>query len=376
MREDERLSQLIGEIYDAALEPALWEEVLEKVARFAPGAAAGLLAKDSVSKIGNVYYHFGVDHHYIQLYRETYWRFDPLAPLLFFDVGDVTSRMDYLGDAEFLQSRFHKEWTQPQGFIDSANVVLEKSATSCVLLSVIRSEAQGIVDDSMRRRVRLIVPHVRRAVLTGRAIDLRTVKAAALADAFDGLTAGMLLVDAEARIVPANAAAHAVIATGDLLLAAGGRLRGRDPQTDQALREICSAAAEGDAAVGSKGIAVPLIARNGERHVAHVLPLTAGARRRGGAGYSAVAALFVHKAALDAPSPPEIIAKAYKLTPAELRVLLAVVEVGGVPETAEALGIAETTVRFHLRQLFEKTGTHRQADLVKLVAGFANPVVG
>ena len=61
-----------------------------------------------------------------------------------------------------------------------------------------------------------------------------------------------------------------------------------------------------------------------------------------------MAALFVHTAALDTPSPPEAIAKAYKLTPMELRVLLAIVEVGGVPEVAEALGIAETTVRTHL----------------------------
>jgi hypothetical protein len=51
-----------------------------------------------------------------------------------------------------------------------------------------------------------------------------------------------------------------------------------------------------------------------------------------------VAALFVHKAALETPSPPEAIAKAYKLTPTELRVLLAIVEVGGVPEVAEIHG--------------------------------------
>jgi DNA-binding CsgD family transcriptional regulator len=50
------------------------------------------------------------------------------------------------------------------------------------------------------------------------------------------------------------------------------------------------------------------------------------------------------------------------------------VKVGGVPEVAEALGVAENTVKFHLRHLFEKTGTGRQADLVKLVAGFANPL--
>jgi len=80
--------------------------------------------------------------------------------------------------------------------------------------------------------------------------------------------------------------------------------------------------------------------------------------------------LFVHKAALKTSSPPEAIAKAYDLTPSELRVLLAIVEVGGVPELAEALGIGETTVKTHLGRLYEKTGARGQAELVKLVAGF------
>jgi len=107
-----------------------------------------------------------------------------------------------------------------------------------------------------------------------------------------------------------------------------------------------------------------------------VLPLTSGVRRRAGTSYAAVAALFVHKAALDAPAPTEAIAKLYNLTPSELRVLLAIVQVGGVPETAEALGVGEATVKTHLHRLFGKTGAARQADLVKLVAGFSSPVVG
>jgi DNA-binding CsgD family transcriptional regulator len=85
--------------------------------------------------------------------------------------------------------------------------------------------------------------------------------------------------------------------------------------------------------------------------------------------------VFVRKAAPDALLPPEVIAKTFKLTPGELRVLLAIVEVGGVPEAAEVLGVAETTARWHLQHLFEKTGTHRQADLIKLVAGFSNPLI-
>jgi DNA-binding CsgD family transcriptional regulator len=98
-------------------------------------------------------------------------------------------------------------------------------------------------------------------------------------------------------------------------------------------------------------------------------------RRQTGAAYKAAAVLFVHKAGLDAPAPPEVIAKTYNLTPSELRVLLAIVEVGGAPEVAEALGVAESTVKTHLKRLYRKTGASRQADLVKLVAGFSRPLV-
>jgi DNA-binding CsgD family transcriptional regulator len=122
--------------------------------------------------------------------------------------------------------------------------------------------------------------------------------------------------------------------------------------------------------LGRRGIAVPLKARDDERYIAHVLPLTSGARRKAGISYGAVAAIFVRRAALDLPSPPVAIAQVFKLTQAELRVLFSIVEIGGAAEVAEVLGIPEATVKTHLHHVFEKTGTGRQADLVKLVAGY------
>ena len=132
-----------------------------------------------------------------------------------------------------------------------------------------------------------------------------------------------------------------------------------------------TAAKAGDAAVGKKGIALPLTARTGERYVAHVLPLTSGARRKAGVSYAATAAMFIRKAELDLPSPPEALASQFKLTPAEVRVLFAIVEIGGVPEVAPVLGIADQTVKSHLHHIYEKTETKRQADLVKLVASYS-----
>jgi DNA-binding CsgD family transcriptional regulator len=373
MREAEEVSVLVGEIYDAALDPSLWPGVLAKVAEFVNGQTAGLLSKDSVNKLGNVHYNFGVEDRYLKLYRETYWRVDPLTPLLFYDVGQVTSVADLMSHEEFQQGRFYKEWAEPQGWIDAANVVLEKSAASCAVLSVIRSRAVGMVDAEMRWRMGLIVPHVRRAVLVGKVIELKTAKAATLADTLDRIAAAMYLVDANGRMVHANAAGYAMLADADVVRACSGRLIPCDAQTEQPLGDVFASVASGDA-LGIKGIALPLKSLGEEPYVAHVLPLTSGARRRAGASYAAVAAVFVRKATVDIPSAPEIIAKHFSLTPTELRVLLAIVEIGGVPETAEALGIGEATVKTHLHRLFHKTGAKRQADLVKLVAGFSMAV--
>jgi DNA-binding CsgD family transcriptional regulator len=71
------------------------------------------------------------------------------------------------------------------------------------------------------------------------------------------------------------------------------------------------------------------------------------------------------------------VASHYKLTPSELRVLHALLEMdgGGVRAIAKALGVAQATVKTHLQHIFQKTGTRRQIDLVKLVAGISNPSI-
>jgi DNA-binding CsgD family transcriptional regulator len=377
MHETEQLSALIGDIYDAALDPTLWVDVLRKTRAFIGGWAIALSWKDAVAKRGGSYFaEGGQDPRYHQLYFEKYIKFDPFTMTQFVvEVEEPKSFLDVLSHDEWIQTRIYKEWAQPQGIVDALMCLIDKSATSVGFLVVFRSERDGFIDDATRERARLVIPHIRRATLIGKVIDLAKAEAASLADTLDGISAGMFLVDATGRIAHANGAGHVMLAAADVLYAKAGRLAVNDSQADQVLADAFATAGNGDASIGIKGVCVPLLARGGERYVAHVLPLTSGARRQAGAGYAAAAALFVHKAALDAPAPPEAIAKAYKLTPMELRVLLAVVEVGGVPEVAEALGIAETTVRTHLQQTYRKTGINRQAGLVKLVASFSNPLV-
>ena len=79
--EQQNTSQLIGDIYDAALNPSAWGTVLEKLAHFVGGQAAGLLSKDMVSKAGNAYFFYGLDLAYQKSYAQTYWRHDPIEHL-------------------------------------------------------------------------------------------------------------------------------------------------------------------------------------------------------------------------------------------------------------------------------------------------------
>jgi DNA-binding CsgD family transcriptional regulator len=251
--------------------------------------------------------------------------------------------------------------------------ILEKSATSVAGIAVGRGEQHGLVNDEALRRMGLIVPHVRRAVTIGTVIDLHKVEAAAFADTLDGIAAATFLVDANGRIVHANVAGHAMLREGSLVQTVGPRLAAIDAQADRAL---CDLFASADAALGARGVSLPLTSRGGDRFVAHVLALTSGARRKAGIAHSAAAAVFIRKAELDLPHPLEVISNAYRLTPAEMRVLMLIVQIGGVPEIAPVLGVSETTVKTHLQHVYEKTGTQRQADLVKLVAGYMSPLGG
>jgi DNA-binding CsgD family transcriptional regulator/PAS domain-containing protein len=373
IRDDAELSALIGCIYDTAMDPALWPGALRKIGDFTGGMAICLHTRD---KADRRWYACGrTDPDYDRLFLNEYYKINPFGGRFSAaEVGRLVGIGDVMDLDEYRASRFFCEWSRPQGVADIKILWLDRSTTTYAALVAYRYEGNALPDEEIGRRALLIGQHLRRAAVVGHALEHKTAEAATLADTLDGLRAAVLLVDADGRVVHANAAGEIMLRSGLALRSVSGRLAAVDARASPALLEAIAAAKGGDTAVGRRGIAVTLDARDGERYVAHTLPLTS-AERRGAQGLrGAVAALVVRKATVELRPIPEAIARAFNLTPTELRVLLAIVETGGVAETAEALGVSQATVRTHLHHLFGKTETRRQADLVKLVAGFASPL--
>ena len=376
MQESEHVSRLIGDIYDAALDRDLWPLVLEKTCRFVMGQCGALVAQGPTQSKAQFFFQWGTEPRFLDSYNKTYGILNPLhvPTMIYAKVGDVHVASEFIPYDELLACRFYKEWLAPQGIVDAISVTLEKSTSSYAILAFNRNERHGLFDNEAKRRLGLLSQHFRRAVAIGQIIDLHKFEAAAFADSLDGLASAMFFVDASGHIVHANAAAQTMLDKGTLVRAATGRFSAVDAQADHTLRDIFMNAENVDDVVCARGIAVPLSARDGERYVAHVLPLTSGARRKAGVAYCAVVAVFVCKTELELPHPLETIAATFKLTPAEMRVLIMIVQFGGVPEVAPVLGISEPTVKTHLQHIFEKTGAKRQSELVKLVAGYMSPL--
>jgi hypothetical protein len=113
----------------------------------------------------------------------------------------------------------------------------------------------------------------------------------------------------------------------------------------------------------------------GERYVAQLLPL--GARGfAAGLPRRAVAALFIRPASFPGAAAAGGGARAEHLSPSDVPRRLALALIGGQPQVAPARGLAGSPVTSHLRQLFDKTGTRRQAELVRLLAAFSPPLGG
>jgi DNA-binding CsgD family transcriptional regulator len=259
--------------------------------------------------------------------------------------------------------------------VETVAVVIVESGTHRTLLSVLRHGRHGIVDEAVRERMRLVASHIRRSMIMGRQIEAGSRTVADLARALDVLRTAICLLDDDGRVVHANTACRRLFADADILTTVGDRIVARNGQADRMLRGLLSKAEGDEAASGVHNQTESLRSADGAHYLAHALALTRERRHPAESMEFATSVLFVWKVSVATSSASGAIADAFKLTPSELRVLTAIVEIGGVPEVAATLGIAETTVKTHLSRLFEKMGVSRQAGLVKIVAGFSTPLV-
>jgi DNA-binding CsgD family transcriptional regulator len=148
----------------------------------------------------------------------------------------------------------------------------------------------------------------------------------------------------------------------------GGVLAATAAAAAHELQQAIRLAARDESTLGETGLAVSLGGAEGPPLFAHVLPMKGGELRTR-LQPEAVAAVIIGATTSDLTPAErkEYLRRRYGLTPAEADVALEIVKGEGRDACAARLGITTATVRAHLGRIFEKTGVHRQAELVHLL---------
>ncbi len=186
------------------------------------------------------------------------------------------------------------------------------------------------------------------------------------------LSTGMALVDRDCRLLLANRSASRLLDLGDGLTLSHGRIGASRREQMEQLRELvdraCSIEERDNTETTFAGVMT--IDRGGDVRPLSIMvaPVQLSAKAEGS---SQVAAVFIRDLEVRQSVPPEVLAKLFGLTPAEARVVVELVKGKRPQEVADDLNVSLNTVRNQLKQIFSKTDTGRQSELISLVLSSA-----
>lgn len=174
------------------------------------------------------------------------------------------------------QNRYYIEWAEPQGLHDAVSVALMRDATRVGRIAFANHRTAGEIVEPALAGLRLLAPHIRRAVTISNLFDLKAIEVSTFASAIEAFGAGVVLVGQDLGIVHTNATAEAMLHAKDPILSRQGRLGLRHQVTNGALEAALLQAVQDEAKLGQKGIAIPARREDGTPLVLHVLPLGRG----------------------------------------------------------------------------------------------------
>jgi DNA-binding CsgD family transcriptional regulator len=184
----------------------------------------------------------------------------------------------------------------------------------------------------------------------------------ALADATDHMRIGLVLASSTSSVLFMNDSARQILAAGDGVVERDGVLQAESPDAAARLDRALACVGRMSARARRQCIDVIAIERRGSNAPLQicVTPLRSSTN-------AWVAGLFIHDPSRVEPSA-RLFERIYELTPAEARVAAAFLRDGSAAAAAESLGISMNTVRTHIKELYRKTATRGQAELIRSLA--------
>jgi DNA-binding CsgD family transcriptional regulator len=364
MSEIEEFSTLIGLIYESVETPEVWQPTLKAIGRFLSVKDVSLGSHD-LSTGRFEAFHLPIDPDFVRSYAEFWgqrnflWKASSKLP-----VGQLFSFETAMPRDEFSRTGLYNEWFKPQGMDKAlgANLLVEGPLSATV--SVFRPAWKGDFSDYDIARFRALLPHLERVM------RLRAILNAALprANDLDAVLASIekpaILVDHQALFLHANTLGAATIRDGGLILGSRGALVARSVgETKNLHKHIYAAATKSEPTAGHKMV---VHREDAATLILVICPLP-------GARYGVkdrIAIVYVDDpgSKLASPGSMKLLQDQFGLTRSEASLVVSLLSGATLRSSATQQDITVQTARTHLAHIFQKTGTHSQSELMRLLA--------
>jgi DNA-binding CsgD family transcriptional regulator/PAS domain-containing protein len=365
----QNLLQLIELIYDAATAPQLWPRFLEQVSATLGGGATLITLQHPGCGARAVGMTHGLDEAAGKAYSEHFCHIDPFHAA----VSRMPERVAELGDAyvprdELLKTEIFNDWYRPNGLIPGsvAGVVGRRGGVPSVF-GAYRVRGAREYSQEQLELVQALMPHLSRALQIHHRLGEHASTSAALLSALDQLAFGVILVNRQGRAVALNRAARELTRRADGVLISDGELRGGRPAETRLLQRLIHEASHTGAGEATQAGGVLSLRRAPPRRPLELMVCPIRARGFEEVLGGVTAAVFLTDPESVRPVSPEFLRELYGLTPSEAAVASLLSGGRRLAEVADELGITVNTAKVRLQEVFAKTGTHRQAELARLL---------
>jgi DNA-binding CsgD family transcriptional regulator len=371
----EKLSRIIEGVYSAALEPALWPATVRTLREDFACVSAGLYIDDLKRKRLDLVHLSGIDPAYVRAYVEQYARNNPWSEAHALQIaGRVRTEQSldehYRRPGFYRSTVYFNEWMKPQEFIHTLGTNLTADRRARTKIFLYRAGRAGPFSRSEVERFECLSKHLMNAVRVADRLGQHAVRAEHALDLLERLDIGVAFLDDEGRVIEANGFAETVFARAEGLRIERGAVVAAHRGDAAKVKELLRCALE---LHGGRTLEVPpavqLHAQDSSRTLQiRVIPLPP--RYRDGNpfyGRSAAAMLVIADRERDSVVSADELQRLYGLTAAESRLVQWLLCGVSLRQASELMHVTYETARSYLKNVFQKTGVTRQAELVRQI---------
>jgi DNA-binding CsgD family transcriptional regulator len=362
----------VQRIYDAAASPDAWPDAVEAIAAVAGGQRGSLLVEDQPQRRADMMIGWRWDPaHLKRMSAPGAPRTAPWATRL--PLGRAVRSLELKPERDFIRSEFYNEVVRPNGDFYGVVALVQETPSHSSYVAVRRVLGAADFADRDVAALQAILPHLARTLELRRTLGVADLRFAEALSVLDRIDLGLILCDAADRPAYLNRRAEALVARPDGLSVGSSGIAAALPEETRRLRHaVAMAAAAGAAPPGID--AADRAATAGSRlrlsrpSGASALLLTVIPIRQAGAGdRRPQVAIFIVDPEHQATPAPALLQELFGLTAAEAGFAIEIGRGDGIQAAARRRSISDSTARTHLARIFEKTGTSRQAELVRLL---------